>query len=91
MTAKWGSCIALAICLAILAGCRTPEPKLKPEKAAEVLNDPPQEARFDSPGYPKQAYDKQIDPIKNAFDAKTTPGVAPTRGMMTPGMGGYPR
>jgi hypothetical protein len=88
MTAKWVSCTFLGVCLAVLGGCRTTEPNLKPEKVKEQLVEPPQEARFDSPGYPKQAYDKQVDPIRNAFDAKTAPGVTPTRGTMTPGAGG---
>ena len=88
MTAKWINCAALAICLALLVGCRSTQPDLKPEKTPEKLVDQPQEARFDSPGYPKQAYDKMIDPVKNAFDAKTSPNVMPTRGSMMPSAGG---
>jgi hypothetical protein len=89
MTAKWGSCAILAVCLALLVGCRTPQPVLKPNKVAEKLVDPPQDRRYDSPGYPKQAYDKLDDPAQRAMDAKNTPGVMPTRGSMTPG-GGLP-
>jgi hypothetical protein len=88
MTAKWGSCIALAICLALLVGCRSSQPDLKPKVAAQKLVEPPQDARYDSPGYPKQAYDKMVDPVRNAFESKNTPGVMPTRGSMAPGMGG---
>lgn len=87
MSAKWGACAILALCLALSAGCRTPQPNLKPEKTPEKLVDPPQEARFDSPGYPKQAWDKPVDPFRSAFEAKTTPGVMPTRGTMVPGAG----
>ena len=87
MTAKWGSCAILVICLALLVGCRNTQPNLKPEKTPEKLVDPPQEARYDTPGYPRQAFDKPIDPMRNAFDAKATPGVTPTRGSMGPGGG----
>jgi hypothetical protein len=63
MTIKWGSCACLAGWLALLAGCRTPQPNLKPEKTPEVLTTPTNEARYDSPGYPKQAFDTR-DPTK---------------------------
>ena len=86
MTAKWGSCAILALCLAILVGCRTPQPDLKPAKVAEKLVDPPQDARYDTAGYPKQAYDKQVDPARNAMDAKMNPGVTPA-GMGSRGAG----
>jgi hypothetical protein len=89
MAVKWGSGVVLALCLLLPVGCRTTQPNLKPEKTREMLVDPPQgEARFDSPGYPQQAYDKPYDPIRNAFDAKAN--VMPTRGSMMPtgGMGG---
>ncbi len=89
MTAKWGSCMALAICLAILGGCRTPQPNLKPDKTAEKLVEPPREDRFDTPGYPKAAYDKMIDPGLKAMDTKN--GVMPTRGSAMPNAGIGPR
>jgi hypothetical protein len=86
MTAKWGSCIILMICLAILGGCRTPQPELKPAKTAEKLVEPPREDRFDSPGYPKAAYEKMVDPAVKLMDTKN--GVTPTRGSMIPNAGG---
>jgi hypothetical protein len=62
---------------------------VKPDKAPEKLVDPPQDARYDSPGYPKQAYEKMTDPFRDAYSDKVTPGVMPTRGGMMPGgMGG---
>ena len=86
MSAKWGSCAILVICLAFLAGCRTTQPDLKPGKVAEKLVEPPQEARYDSAGYPRQAYEKVIDPGLRSMDTKNA--VMPTRGSMMPGAGG---
>ena len=89
MTAKWGSCAVLVVCLALMFGCRTTQPVLKPDKTPETLVEPPQEARYDSSAYPKQAFDKLADPGKALLDAKNTPG-APSKNAMTPtgGMGG---
>jgi hypothetical protein len=85
MTAKWGSCALLAVCLALLVGCRTPQPVLKPDKVAETLVEPPQDRRYDSAGYPKQAFDKLTDPAVQAMNEKNTPGVSPSRGGASPG------
>jgi hypothetical protein len=71
MTAKWGSCLFLMVFLALSAGCRTPQPNLKPEKTPETLVAPPEDPKYDSPGYPKQAFDAPQDPTKNAMDPKT--------------------
>ena len=71
MTAKWRSCIFLAVFLALTAGCRTPQPDLKPPKAPEKLVAPSDEAKYDTPGYPKAAYDAPTDPSKQAMDPKT--------------------
>ena len=93
MTAKWGMCAIVAVCLALPIGCRTAQPVLKPDKMPEKLVEPPQEARYESSGYPKQAYDKAVDPVRNPFESKT-PGVMPTRGSSIGGMngmGGAPR
>ena len=89
MTAKWGSCAVLVVCLTLMLGCRTPQPNLKPEKAPEKLVEPPQEARYDSSAYPKLAFDTEVDPGRAALDNKNTPG-GPGKGGMTPsgGMGG---
>ena len=39
-----------------------PAVELKPEKIVEKLTDPPREARFETTGYPKAAFDPVIDP-----------------------------
>jgi hypothetical protein len=88
MTAKWGSCAVLVVCLALMFGCRTPQPNLKPDKVKEQLIEPPPDARYDSSAYPKQAFDKAVDPGKAALDAKNTPGMASKGGMM-PTSGGH--
>jgi hypothetical protein len=86
MTAKWESCIILVLVLAFMAGCRTPQPVLKPDKTPEQLVSPPVGARYDTPAYPKQAFDKVEDPAMRAIDAKN--GMIPPRGSMVPGVGG---
>lgn len=89
MAAKWGMCVFLVISLVMVGGCRTTQPELKPPQSAEVMRDPPREDRFDTPGYPKAAYEKMSDPAIRMMDTKN--GVAPTRGSMinNAGMGGY--
>jgi hypothetical protein len=88
MTAKWGSCIFLAVLLALMAGCRTPQPNLKPDKTPEKLVAPPEgEARYETPGYPKQAFDAPTDPTKQTIDAKNA---GSGRNMSAGGMGGLP-
>ena len=48
---------AVGMAIVLLAiGCRTPKPNLKPPTTAEALNPPPSEARFDTPTYPKEAF-----------------------------------
>jgi hypothetical protein len=83
MAANWGSCAILVICFALMFGCRTPQPNLKPEKEPERFVVPPQEARYDSSTYPQQAFDKPVDPGKALLDQKNTPGM-PQRGSMMP-------
>ena len=88
MTAKWGSCAMLAICLAILAGCRTAQPNLKPDTTKEQFVLPPMgDARYDTSVYPKQAFETPTDPNRIRFDDKGG-GVMPARGGGMPGMGG---
>ena len=86
MTAKWEGCAILAICLALLVGCRASQPKLKPADSAEKFVSPPQEARYDTAGYPSAALDKPEDPMRRAIDTKN--GVIPTRGSSMGGPGG---
>lgn len=95
MDGKWGKLGMLALLLGILAGCRTPPPVVKPEKTPEVLNPPPQEARFDNPGMPKQAFERD-DPMKRWRDrlnenADVTPARATFGGPGGPGGPGMMR
>ena len=86
MTAKWGSCVLLAVMLALSAGCRTPQPKLKPDNIAtgEKLVDPPPDARFSTTGYPKEAFSPLEDPGKQAMDSNLPSGTG-SRGPSSPG------
>ncbi len=85
MTARWGICACLALGLALSAGCRTPQPVLKPPPEEEKLVAPPQLSKYSTTGYPEQAFDKLADPSKATLDGKL-PGGAGSRGMgMTPG------
>ena len=89
MTAKWGSCAVLAICLVLLIGCRTPQPVVKPPPPPERFVAPPNETRYESTGYPKAAFDPPVDPVKRAQDQKINPanmGRGGGTGMMPGGM-----
>ena len=90
MTAKWGSCTILALCLVVLlAGCRTTQPDVKPAKTPEKLVAPPL-GMYGSPQMPALAFDKQDDPARRLMDLKAI-GVVPASGsgsMGGPGMGG---
>ena len=88
MTAKWGCCAFLVVSLALLAGCRAPVPDLKPANTPDKLVEPPQEARYDTPGYPKQVFDPAVDPTKTLENAKGVGG--PSRSGSSGGMGGLP-
>ena len=87
MTTMRGGMWMVALLLFLAVGCRTTQPVLKPDKQPEVLNVPPQEARFNTSTYPKMAFD---DPLsKNNPLTMPKDGVMPTRGSMgAPGMGG---
>lgn len=75
----------------VIIGCKTAQPELKPPQQPEVLNKPPDEARFNSPGYPKQALANNDDPTKKwSSSTAGTPGMMPTRGMGSPGGAGGP-
>jgi hypothetical protein len=85
---KWG---LSALLLALVFGCRTTPPNVKPADQPEVLNRPPQEARFDQPGLPKAAFN-QTDPAKRWRDLMTdnnndvSPAKASFGGPSSPGM-----
>ena len=84
MAGNWGKIGVMSLLLAFAIGCRTPQPNLKPVKEAEGLNPPPSEARYNQPGYPKEAF-KTEDPTKARFDPSGN--VIPARGGMA-GPGG---
>lgn len=90
MNAKWGWITHLGI-LAIIffAGCRTPQPDLKPPKQAEVFNPPPDNV---SPNYPKQAFNTDDGSKRGGLDpgaATSTRGNSVSSpGGMSPGGGG---
>ncbi len=81
-------CVGLA--LAILSGCKSSEPKLKPPPHPEVLAVPPQDdSRFSKPpAYPEETLNG--DPKKNKRPNSLAPEGPPTRfgGGGSPGMGG---
>jgi hypothetical protein len=56
--AAWAKLIGSGLMMAVL-GCRTPKPDLKPASTVEALNSPPAEKRFDSPAYPKEAFNNR--------------------------------
>jgi hypothetical protein len=86
MTAKWGFCTILVLCLTLcVVGCRTTRPDVKPPKSVERLVEPPPGA-LASGDYPRAAHDKMVDTARQAMDAKTGV-IIPTRGGMGPGQG----
>lgn len=79
MDGKWRHMAVGALLLGIIVGCRTPQPVVKPEDQPEVLQKPPQEARFDNPGLPKEAFSRD-DPNKRWKDLlNDNNGVSPAR------------
>ena len=58
MDGKWEKLGILGLLLGIIVGCRTPQPNVKPVETPETLNVPPQESRFNSPGLPKEAFNR---------------------------------
>ena len=85
MTAKWEAAM-LVVCLAILAGCRTPQPNLKPDTTKEQFVLPPMDARYETSTYPKAAF-TPTDPNKIRIDDKGG-AVMPARGGGSGGMSG---
>jgi hypothetical protein len=85
----WGKLGWLGLVLLIALGCRSTAPNLKPAKMPEVASAPPNEPRYNSPGYPKEAFrDKTQSPFQNLNDYKQQQ-VMPARGISSMGMGGY--
>ncbi len=81
--------VLVGLWLGLGGGCRTSAPELKPGKQAEVLVCPPAgDHRYDSPIYPKEAFNEKYDPRKS-LDAFGGPGPKMGGPMMPAGgMGG---
>ena len=79
MTTLWPSCAIVVICLALISGCRTPQPALAPGKPTEQLVDPPPAGRYDKPGFPPEAMDRTGE--------RSTLGEAPRSLVLTSGIG----
>ena len=80
MHAWWGKLPWLGVLAVLLASCKTPPPEVKPRDMPEVCSDPPDDRRYNTPYYPKEAFKDMKDPmVKNS----TTP--MPGQGGMGPG------
>jgi hypothetical protein len=92
MIRTWACVGWLTALLALTAlGCRTQPPNTKPPPSPEVLTSPPQEARFNTSVYPKQAFQENDILKKKILEGEASP-IMPARGMgMTPSMGPGPR
>lgn len=67
MDGKTGKLGAVALLFALVMGCRTIPPDVKPPETPETLTSPPAEARYNAPGMPKQAFNRD-DPSKRYRD-----------------------
>ncbi len=82
------------VLLLTLLGCRSTQPDLKPPVQKEVLNSPPDDMRYNSPSYPKQAMVSDGDPTKKWAGTGAMPppggmgGGSQRGGAMNPAMGG---
>jgi hypothetical protein len=88
MDGKRGALGAMMLALLLgTLGCRTPQPVVKPPTGPEVLNKPPVDARYNSPGMPKEAFNRD-DPSKRYRELNENQ-VMPARGSFGgPGGGG---
>jgi hypothetical protein len=78
MDGKWGKLAGVALLLGVIVGCRTAPPIVKPEDQPEVLNRPPQEARFNNPGMAKECFNRD-DPTKRWKDLTMDNAVMPAK------------
>jgi hypothetical protein len=72
------------VCLfivAIIAGCRTPQPVLKPPPQPEILSKPPTETRFQSSQFPDMAFRDMNSQFRKPLDSGGG-GIIPARGNM---------
>jgi len=73
----------LMILTCLVVGCRTAQPNLKPPQQPEVGSVPPlSDARYDTPNYPKEAFNNQD--LRRRDPGSDSP-IIPTRGMNSPG------
>jgi hypothetical protein len=79
MDGNWGKLGVLGLLLGVMVGCRTTQPNVKPVDGPEVLHAPPQEARFNSPSMPKEAFNRD-DPAKRLRELTGDSAVMPARG-----------
>jgi hypothetical protein len=86
MTTKWRRFAIVVVCLAPMAGCRTPQPALTPGKSAEQLVEPPTAGRYDKPGFPPEAMDRTGE-RSTLGDARSMLGDAPRSLVPTSGIG----
>jgi len=83
MHATWVKIAGMGLLL-LAFGCRTPKPNLKPPVTADVISTPPSEKRFDTPVYPKEAFNNR-DELKKLNDQQD---IMPVRGAGTMPGGG---
>lgn len=97
MTARTLCLAALGALLVALLGCRSGAPDLRPPYEPDQFNAPTNEARFNTPSYPKQAFNSN-DPNKrlgsdlmnaSAIAPMSGPGAMPGAGMGGPGGSGF--
>jgi len=67
--------------IGLLAGCRTPQPVLKPPPQPEILTKPPAEARFQSSQFPDVAFRDMNSQFRKPLDSGGS-GIIPARGNM---------
>src|SRR5947209_8345707 len=80
-----GVAAALVGVVCLLAGCRTSQPNLEPPKEPERLSTPPNENRYDTSSYPKEAFHNSD--LFRRRELEPGQSILPTRGGMTgPGM-----
>jgi len=98
MRAWWGKLPWLGVLAVLLASCKTAPPEVKPRDMPEVCSDPPDDRRYNTLYYPKEAFKDMKDPmVKNTTPmpgqgGMTGPGSMSAGGMgpgMAPGGRGY--
>jgi len=87
MRTLWTGLGGLFLGAALLAGCKTPPPQLKPAAAPEELAGPPVgDSRYDFPNYPKEALTFNANNDKRGISGNG--GTGPNFGAGGAGMGG---